>query len=235
MSNPGNRQEDEDSSDEGAAFVQLFQGQASSSVTENTGDACVIAVPDSARNPNRVALQTASASFVLGPRASASANGLPDFDKMLEYLERCPQTMGLCALRFREAWEYGGGNSAGHPVGGRDYGNFLHANKCDVVATGMNGMISSGYVAKKYDIAIIKCPGERDGHIEIFDGKYWRSDHCQDTQSGIWAGPEFKASGSMIIFRPPEQQNKTPVVTASAETAPTNAAISPIKPSNPHS
>jgi hypothetical protein len=129
-----------------------------------------------------------------------------------------PDTIGQCAKYVREAIEHGlktkiqlppprPGNKASSAA---DYGPDIEKTGFDVIFADKN-KIPSNYVMQKGDVVIFQSTDNHpDGHIAMFNGKYWVSDHIQNSPgaikrggNGFFANEDYAINGNFTIYRNP--------------------------------
>jgi RHS repeat-associated protein len=82
-----------------------------------------------------------------------------------------PFGKGQCASHVRQGLNAGGLNTDGHPGYAKEYGPFLVKNGFMLVSP-------LKYVPQKGDIVVFQ-PGSEYGHIQVWSGREWVSDHVQ--------------------------------------------------------
>jgi hypothetical protein len=128
------------------------------------------------------------------------------------------KSIGSCAKYVREAIESGlktkiqlppprPGNKASSAA---DYGPYIEKTGFDVIFADKN-KIPSNYVMQKGDVVIFQSTDNHpDGHMQIYNGKYWVSDYKQNTPGGIKRGgngffpsQSYKDENNFTIYRNP--------------------------------
>lgn len=104
---------------------------------------------------------------------------------------------GKCAKNIQQALEAGGVKSEGHPMAARDYGPYL-------LSHGFTEVSADGYEPKKGDIVVIQATpgGPKYGHIAMFDGNQWISDHKQKDFAGNINQTEQARKAPHKFYRP---------------------------------
>jgi hypothetical protein len=134
-------------------------------------------------------------------RAEAPSRNLFDKPKFIAYLREHAENGGYghgkCATKVREAIAHAGMSTVNNPVPAKDYGNFLMDRLFMKVS-------KQNYIARPGDVVVFNIPPSNHpyGHIQVFDGHLWLSDHYQ--RQGFYPHHDYKQSGvNYEIYRRP--------------------------------
>ena len=101
---------------------------------------------------------------------------------------------GLCAKHVQQALEAGGVSGAGHPAYARQYGPYL-------LTRGFVAVPQEQYQPQKGDIVVIQPSANSagPGHIAMYDGSQWISDH---RQKSFWGSSDQPNPRRYRFYRP---------------------------------
>ncbi len=104
------------------------------------------------------------------------------------------RSQGHCLRNVREAIEAGGGRP-GRTLSAQDFGPHLERAGFDAVADHR----TPGYTPQRGDVTVFQSvPGHPHGHVAMYNGERWVSDH---NQQGFYANSAYR-SGSWTVYRP---------------------------------
>jgi hypothetical protein len=119
-----------------------------------------------------------------------------DVGRSIEHLlaHGVQRSRGRCLQAVREAIEAGGGRP-GRTQSAKDFGANLERAGFRAVAS--NG--TPGYVPERGDVVVFGAvPGHRHGHVAMYDGERWLSDH---RQASFYANAAYRG-GRWTVYRP---------------------------------
>jgi type IV secretory pathway VirB2 component (pilin)/type IV secretory pathway VirB6-like protein len=123
----------------------------------------------------RAALGTGAATASSARLSGPAGTGKMNIEAAVSQIDNTPGTYGYCAHAVRLALEAGGVNTTGHGEYASQYDPLLLREGFKVVS-------GSNYVPKKGDVVVIHATdGGGAGHIAMYDGHQWVSDHKQRT------------------------------------------------------
>jgi len=117
-----------------------------------------------------------------------------DVDRFLESLAElalAPRAPHACAQRVCAALEQAGFDTTGHPSFAKDWGPML-------ARLGFAALTDIDYRPVRGDIVVFKpMPDAPQGHIQVFDGKRWISDHVQ--ADGFWPSLQYRKATARFM------------------------------------